>query len=105
MNILLVDSNTPVRSEVEARLEEAGLSVLSFADARFAFLYLLSHFDEVDAVALNRDTERGFLRRLDVLGPVAGVTYSGADLEAGGEIVMALMPADHSADRAKIPAA
>ncbi len=105
MNILLVDSNAPVRSEVEARLQEAGLRVLSFADAKFAFLYLLSHFDEVDAVALNSDTERGLLRRLDVLGPVAAVTYSGSDLQAGGEISMALMPAEEKSNAATLGAA
>lgn len=92
MNILLVDSKTETRLDVEERLRESGLRVLSFADADFAFFYLLGHLDEVDAVALNLDGEGGLLRRLEAFGPMAAVTYSGSDLSSGGEIAMELMP-------------
>lgn len=92
MKIMLVDSDAESRFEVEERLREFGLRVLTFADAGIAFLYLLSHLDEVEAVVLNSDGGSGLLRRLEVLGHVSAVTYSGTNLSGGGEIAMGLMP-------------
>jgi DNA-binding response OmpR family regulator len=96
MNVLLVDSNSMLRSEVGSLLRDLGFSVHPFADPHFAFLYLLGKQDEIDAVAVNSDDGDGFLQRIEVLGPMAAVTYSDSDLDGGAEIAFQLSPKDEA---------
>jgi hypothetical protein len=66
--------------------------VYQFADSRFAFLFLLARFREIDAIALDRDDGDAFLQRIEAMGPLPVVAYSGRDLGAGANIAMNLTP-------------
>ena len=92
MNVLLIDPDAEMRSQMESRLREFGLRVLPFADGYVAFVFLLARLREIDAVIVNEDLAGAVLRRLALLGPLVVVTYSGSDLERGAEIETAFMP-------------
>jgi DNA-binding response OmpR family regulator len=92
MNVLLVDSDADLRSEVTACLEAMGCRVFAFGDGQFAFLYLLARPHEIDAVALNSDVGDGLLRRLEALVPISAVTYTAGGLPGSAELAAALLP-------------
>ena len=50
------------------------------------------HPERIDIVVVNSDGGGPFLRRIDVSGPIAAVTYSGSDLDGGAEIIFPLVP-------------
>lgn len=103
MNIMLVDSNMALRLEIETLYRDRGFSVHSFADPNVAFLYLLANWEKIDAVAVNSDGGNAFLQRIEVMGPIAAIAYSGSDLDRGAEIALPLMPqGDAVADSANL---
>ncbi len=91
MNVVLIDSDADVRFAMRGLLEACGLNVLPFADAHFAFLYLLGRVEEIDTVIVNEEVANAVLRRLRALGPVAMATYSDRDLELGTGMPLALV--------------
>lgn len=94
MRVVLVDDNATARASLGEELRECGCSVLTFADARLSFLFLLAKLGEIDAVAINVD-EAGqgawLLERLEMLPvPLSVVTYSANDRKPA-EIQRALL--------------
>jgi len=102
MRIVLVEPSATERRALSAWLGDLGIEVAPFGDPHVAFLFLLGRLDQVDGVLVNGDDEprtSRLLARLEMLAPVAVVTYSGRDPER----LSAIAIAGGSADLQRLP--